>query len=144
LGVAGERGLHGYSLLGEMPHLFAQLPFPKAALAVLEVFTRFAQIELDFTELSQQAKAMEEQLGQILAQVEQAIGEEQEPGEDEAWRTGEASEQSLLEPEDQQRIEQLFEQATANKAKAYELKAELDRLDVFKDYEDRFLDLFKK
>jgi hypothetical protein len=31
-----------------------------------------------------------------------------------------------------------------DRSKAYELKNELDRLDVFRDYEDRFLDLFKK
>ena len=31
-----------------------------------------------------------------------------------------------------------------DRAKAIELKQELDRLGVFKDYEDRFLDLFKK
>jgi uncharacterized protein len=28
-------------------------------------------------------------------------------------------------------------------AKAFELKQELDRLGVFKEYEDRFLDLFR-
>ena len=38
LGVAAERGLHGACLLGEMPHMFAQLPFPKASLAVLKAF----------------------------------------------------------------------------------------------------------
>jgi hypothetical protein len=42
------------------------------------------------------------------------------------------------------RIEQLFTQAREDRAKAYELKRELDRLDVFREYEDRFLDLFKK
>ena len=40
-----------------------------------------------------------------------------------------------------------FEQryaAAADRSKAYELKRELDRLEVFADYEDRFLDLFSK
>jgi hypothetical protein len=45
---------------------------------------------------------------------------------------------------DQQRIERLFEQAGKDRSKAFELKQELDRLGVFKDYEDRFLDLFKE
>jgi len=31
-----------------------------------------------------------------------------------------------------------------DRSKALELRQELDRLSVFKDYEDRFLDLFKK
>ena len=46
--------------------------------------------------------------------------------------------------EDKQRIEQLFEQSVQDRSRAFELKSELDRLGVFKDYEDRFLDLFRK
>ena len=150
LGVAAEQGLHGCSLLGEMPHLFAQLPFPKASLAVLQVFTKFAEIELDCDELAEQAKAMEEQLGALLTKIEQAVAEQQrdqgeeEPEEEkESWASG-AEEEPKLSPEDEQRVEQLFGQAREDRSKAYELKRELDRLDVFKDYEDRFLDLFKK
>jgi uncharacterized protein len=145
LGVAAEQGLHGYSLLGEMPHMFAQLPFPKASLAVLKVFTEFAGIELDFAELAEQSKAMEEQLGEVLAQLEQAIG--QQPSgddEDEAWKTGVDDEEDPLSEADRHKIESLFEQAQQNRAKAYELKRVLDRLNVFGEYEDRFLDLFKK
>ena len=52
--------------------------------------------------------------------------------------------QEGLSPEDQQRIEVLFEAARKDRSRAYELKRELDRLDVFADYEDRFLDLFKQ
>jgi hypothetical protein len=42
------------------------------------------------------------------------------------------------------RIEELFAQAKEDRATAYELKRELDKLGVFREYEDRFLDLFKK
>ncbi len=31
-----------------------------------------------------------------------------------------------------------------DRTKAYELKRELDRLGLYREYEDRFLDLFKK
>ena len=44
LGAAAEAGLRGACLLGEMPHVFAQLPFPKASLAVLDAFTTVAGI----------------------------------------------------------------------------------------------------
>ena len=44
----------------------------------------------------------------------------------------------------EQHLENLFEHAKKDRSKAFELKQELDRLGVFKDYEDRFLDLFKK
>jgi uncharacterized protein len=143
LGVAAENGLRGYSLLGEMPHLFAQLPFPKASLAVLKTFTRFAGIDIDFTELQEQAQSMEEQLGDIVAQIEKAIVQQQEATEEEPEFPIEP-EQPRLNPEDQERIERLFEQARQNRSKAYELKGMLDRLGAFKDFEDRFLDLFKK
>jgi predicted ATP-grasp superfamily ATP-dependent carboligase len=43
-----------------------------------------------------------------------------------------------------QRIERLFREAHRDKRKAVHLKDELDRLGIFKHYEDRFLDLFRR
>jgi proteasome assembly chaperone (PAC2) family protein len=145
LGVAADHGLAGCSLLGEMPHLFAQLPFPKASLAVLQVFTKQAGITIDFTEMSEQATQMEHQLEEILAKLEQAMAEQAEQSEEDEEETFPAPEpEPRLAPEEEARVERLFEQARENRSKAYELKGLLDKLDVFKDYEDRFLDLFKK
>ncbi len=162
LGAAAEAGLHGACLLGEMPHIFAQVPFPKASLAILEVFTVLAGIDLDLGELAEQAQAVEEQLGEILARVEAQYREGQ-PGGDEA--EGEESfeseegedgddepEEAAAEPEppkptrsrSRARIEELFGAAAKDRSKAFELKQELDRLGLFREYEDRFLDLFKK
>jgi proteasome assembly chaperone (PAC2) family protein len=144
LGAAAERGVRGYSLLGEMPHIFAQLPFPKASLAVLRAFTAMADIEIDFTELAEQAGVMEQKLGELLSHVEQTLrGREPE----EEWKRAAAEEdepEERLSPGDRERIERLFEQARQDRARAYELKGELDRLGVFAEFEDRFLDLFKK
>lgn len=41
-------------------------------------------------------------------------------------------------------IEQLFAEAKEERAKAYELEAELRRWGLFEEYEDRFLDLFRR
>jgi proteasome assembly chaperone (PAC2) family protein len=142
LGVAAENGMRGACLLGEMPHIFSQLPFPKASLAILEVFTTITGIDLDLTELSEQAKVMEQELGELLARVEQTYGQ-QYPAEEEAHGR-ETPEEERVSSADKQRIEGLFEQAEKDRSKAFELKQELDRLGVFKEYEDRFLDLFKK
>jgi len=142
LGAAAERGLRGACLLGEMPHIFSQLPFPKASRAILEVFTTMTGIELDFAELSEQVRLMDEQLGKLLSQVEKTYGQEV-PVEEEGFNP-EPAEEPRLGPTEQQRIEELFERAGKDRSKAFELKQELDRLGVFKDYEDRFLDLFKK
>lgn len=140
LGAAADAGLTGTCLLGEMPHIFLQFPFPKASLAVLETFTTIAGLELDMSELAEQAETMDQKLGEILARVQQAMGHEPPVEED---YSPEPEPEPRLRPEDEQHIEELFEQTRGNRAKAYELKRELDRLDVFKDYEDRFLDLFK-
>jgi uncharacterized protein len=140
LGAAGEAGLPGVCLLGEMPHIFLQFPFPKASLVVLETFTTIAGIEVDTTELAEQAQAMNQKLGEILARVQEAMAQGQPVEED---YSPEAPEEPQLSAEDEKHLEDLFRQAKQDRSKAYELKRELDRLEVFQDYEDRFLDLFK-
>lgn len=143
LGVAAERGLKGGCLLGEMPHVFSQIPFPKASLAVLKTFSELAGITIDFSELQAQAEQVEEGLTEFLQRLE---------------NSAETSGQSIVEaaevaPEppplrlggrDKQHLEELFAVARKDRSRAYELKQELDRLNVFAEYEDRFLDLFKE
>jgi proteasome assembly chaperone (PAC2) family protein len=141
LGAAAETGLRGACLLGEMPHIFSQLPFPKASLAILEAFTVLTGIDLNLSELVEQARVVEQRLGELLAQVEQTCGQ---PYPEEGEEAGPEAEEESVGPANRQRIEELFEQALQDRGKAFELKQELDRLGVFKEYEDRFLDLFKK
>ena len=143
LGVAADCDLRGACLLGEIPHIFAQFPFPKAALGVLEAFTTLAGIELDFTELREQANIVEQKLGELLAQVEVAMQQQGLGTEEPVEEAFKPVEEERLSPADKRQIEQLFEQAQQDRSKAYELKRELDRLGVFAEYEDRFLDLFK-
>lgn len=142
LGAAAEFGLPGICLLGEMPHIFSQLPFPKASLAILEVFSEITGIEVDFSELAEQARTTEKQLGDLLARVQQSYGE-QVTSEEESF-SPEAPEEEKVPAEVTRRIEALFEEASRDRSKAFELKRALDRAGLFKDYEDRFLDLFKK
>ena len=145
LGVAAESELRGACLLGEMPHIFAQLPFPKASLAVLEAFKKIANIELDLTELATQAKEGEEKLSELLEKVEEALEQQNPQSEDELSEFEPNSDEGeAAAPEDLEHIEELFREATRDRSKAYELKRELDRLEVYKQFEDRFLDLFKK
>ena len=82
LGVARENRLQGACLLGEMPHVFSQLTFPKASLAILKAFAGIAKIEVDFTELAELAEASEKQLVEILAQIEQAYERQESAEED--------------------------------------------------------------
>jgi len=140
LGAAAEAGIQGTCLLGEMPHALAQLPFPKASLGILEAFSSMTGIDIDLSEMTDQAKRNEDQLTTLLEVMRNAEGEEEEEFEP---TTEEPADEGLAST-DRRRIEGLFEEARLERAKAFELKQVLDRLGAFKQYEDRFLDLFKK
>ena len=76
LAVAAEAGLPGVGLLGEMPQMLAQVPMPKASHAILEAFTTLAGIELDFTDLVEHAKSVEQQLSDLISRATQQGSEE--------------------------------------------------------------------
>lgn len=142
LGVASERRMTGGCLLGEMPQVFPQFPFPKASLAVLRAFTRLANFSLDFSELEDQADEVERSLAKIMERVEKSV--EQQVGASPFTPPEEGDDEQGLTAENRNRIEELFKRARQDRSRAYELKKELDRLKVFPEYEDRFLDLFRE
>lgn len=143
LGVAADKGMPGVCLLGEMPHVFTQLPFPKASLAVLKVFAEMADIQLDFSELEEQADDVERRLGEFLAKLERQFGDREKSSDVPEEFTAPEEEESMSEA-DRDRIDSLFRAAQQDRSKAYELKKVLDGLGVFSEFEDRFLDLFKE
>jgi proteasome assembly chaperone (PAC2) family protein len=145
LAAAAERGLRGICLLGQMPFFAAQVANPTASLAVLRAFARITGIAPDLAELAGRAEVFGAKLKEILAQLERTATEkdaEEGAALAETEPSGEAEGGPDLEA--RERIEALFEQARQDRSKAYELKRELDRLGVFRRYEDRFLDIFKK
>jgi proteasome assembly chaperone (PAC2) family protein len=146
LATAAEAGLRGACLLGEMPQVLYQLPFPKASLAVLEVFAPLMGLDVDLADLAGSAQTNADELGELLTRVEQECGEAPPFGEEEPEPEPvvEAAQPEHPDPVEERRIERLFDQAAADRSKAVELKRELDRLGVFAEYEDRFLDLFSK
>ena len=144
LAAAMDEGLDGACLLGEIPHLFSRSPFPRACLSVLEVFATMAGLKIDFAELAEQAQQMERHLGEVLSKIERAMRRSlPAPDDEEDVIVVENESSPKLSQEDHDRIEALFEAAEEDRYRAYELKRELDQLDVFKQYEDRFLDLFR-
>jgi proteasome assembly chaperone (PAC2) family protein len=81
LGAAAEAGLPGVCLLGEMPHVFARLPFPKASRAILDVFATMAGLDLDLSLLDEQAAEVERQLDALIERARKAAeggGEEED------------------------------------------------------------------
>jgi len=149
LAAASEAGLPALGLLGEMPGVAPHLPCPNASAAVLRVFREMAGLELDLSELEEYGRAMQAQLSALYDQVRRALqegeGEEAAPAEPAPPSAAQphARRQTLLGDEDAERVERLFREARTDRAKAFELKRELDRLGAFKRYEDRFLDLFE-
>lgn len=154
LAAAAERHVPAMSLLGELPFFAVGVPNPKASQAVLEAFCLMSGIEIDLADIAQQAEAVEEALIKLMERMQEAA---QEAGEDDEGFAAslepepsgtrderEDKKQPKLSPAVEHRIERLFEQAEADREKAFELKRELDRHGVFDQYEDRFLDLFKK
>lgn len=144
LAAAAERGIPGLCLLGEIPFFAAGIPNPKASLAVLRVFCEMTGLVVDLTELESQAEAAHEHLMDLLERLTEAARAEGEVPEFVANEPESDVRKPALEPAAIARIERLFEEAEADRAKAFALKEELDRLGVFADYEDRFLDLFRR
>jgi proteasome assembly chaperone (PAC2) family protein len=143
LGEAAEAGISGACLLGEMPHFVPQIPFPGGSLAVLKIFCEVTGLKLDLSELEQQAQQVSQRLAELLEQMEGDLPDIEAPNGEQAEESASA-ELPRLSSEDELRIERLFDSAQKDRSKAYELKQELDRLGVFAEYEDRFLDLFQK
>ena len=147
LGIAAERGMSGGCLLGEIPSVFSQFPFPKASLEVLRIFAAMTGVTLDFKELQAQSRQVEQGLAEFLHHLENSVENPQAQAlRLEAPELESEAEEAVfrLGSRDKQRLEELFENAAKDRSQAYALKQELDRLKVFHDYEDRFLDLFKE
>jgi hypothetical protein len=141
LGAGVDKQIPGVCLLGELPQMFMQIAYPKSALPILESFEKLTDIPLKLHELRKQVDEFDEHLRSLLAQSKERQGE---LGDDPALQQDSDIEAPKISPRDAARIEELFEQAQQDRAKAYELKSELDRLNIFDDYENRFLDLFKR
>jgi uncharacterized protein len=157
LAAGSERSLPGMCLMGELPYFAAGVPNPKASQAALEMFTTMANIDLDFAELKEQGAAVESALLQLMQKLEEAAHQQGDEGfsvpefalsdDDEDAPAAEnhgPSPKPPIDYETRRRIDNLFLEAQEDRGKAFRLKKELDRLGVFAQYEDRFLDLFRK
>lgn len=146
LGAAVERGLPGACLLGEIPFYGAGVPNPKTARVLLDMFGALRDLHIDTSELAEQADKVERVLLSMLEQLgEEAAGGDDEDDDDDASdfpaaKSGIAG----LDDETQRRIDELFDEARRDRSTVVKLKSELDRLGVFRQYENQFLDLFKR
>jgi len=148
LAAAAQRGIPGICLLGTMPAFAAQIPYPKASSSVLEAFLKLCGLNVDLEELKSYGRSIEQHLTGGLEKIQEAL-QGQEGGEGPGpVLPGAAGEEAKATDgpteEDRRKVEDLLEQARKDRSKAFELKRELDRRGLFKEYENRFLDLFRR
>ncbi len=149
LGAAADRGVPGVCLLGEIPFFAAGVPNPKAAKHVLSAFSLLSGIEIDLEELSRDAETVDQAILELMEKMQQKGGEEgespseSESDDEEAPHPSNGKGAPEIDQATHARIEELFEAASRDRRQAMRLKEELDRLGVFKRYENRFLDLFR-
>lgn len=77
IGIAKQRDLEGICLLCEIRYL--DIPQPRSAQTVLATLTKILNIELDLSELSQQAEEIEQKLEQIKEKRAPEIGKPKKP-----------------------------------------------------------------
>jgi len=146
LGIAKREGFKGFCLFGEIPLYAIQIDNPKASCAVLAALTKILNIRIDFTQLIEQSNIMEDEINKLMDYLKlgPAAGQPGPIGEEEIEKIRNALGQLTKLPGSvKEKIEKLFEQTKTDLTKAGGLKAELDKWNVYKDYEDRFLDLFR-
>ncbi len=146
LGMAKKAGLKGFCLLGDIPLYTIQIENPKASAAVLEGLGKILNIQIDAQPLREQAKIMENEINKLLDYLKLGLPGQSSPiGEEEVELIKKTlSQLTKLPGSVKEKIEKLFQESKSNIAKANELKVELDKWNVYKEHEDRFLDLFRK
>jgi len=145
LGIAKREGIDGFCLLGEIPLYTIQIENPKASASVLKAFSTVYGITVSLDDLYKQSQSVEGEINKLLDYLKlntPAAGPIQEEEIEKIKKS--LGQLTKLPVSVKERIEQLFLDAQADISRANELKSQLDKWNVYKDYEDRFLDLFKK
>lgn len=146
LGIAKKEGFEGFCLLGEIPLYTIQIENPRASYVILEALSKILNLRIDLSNLLNQAQIMEGEINKLLDYLKLGPQAQAGPiGEEEIERIKKSlSQLTKLPVSVKEKIEKLFEEAKKDISKANELKSELDKWSAYKEYEDRFLDLFKK
>ena len=141
--AAQEMGIVSLCLISEIPTWGIQMPNPKTSKALASTLAHLLGMKFKLLHLEPQILAIEECMiemrgaadFQIKGMLEHEIFERD---------NSTTSEKNSISKHDMERLESLFTEATIDRSRTMALKIELDRLGVFSQYEDRFLDLFRE
>ena len=148
LGVGKRKRIKGLCLLGEIPFYTVQIENPKATTVILEVIGKYMKIDLDLSSMKERSKFIEEEIDKLITYLK---GEAPQPqgalplsDEDIDKIKKDLAAYTKLPQSVREKIDNLFKDAEKDITIANILKQELDHWNVYKEYEDKFLDLFKK
>ncbi|MEQ8190990.1 MAG: PAC2 family protein [Candidatus Eremiobacterota bacterium] len=155
LGFSSLKDIEAACFLATIPIYSINFPNPKASMAITKLWQKLLGFQIDFVEYEYAVKKSDETFAVLEEHLKKmTMGEHEGTHEDDL----KVPEDDLKEPEDElkitenkhviphtviQDIEELFKQAQTDRALAHKLKEELDRWNLFNEYEDRFLDLFR-
>jgi predicted ATP-grasp superfamily ATP-dependent carboligase len=147
LGVAKKRDLQGACLLGEIPFYTVQIENPKASASVLKVINDYFNLNLNLAPLLERAKFIEGEIDKLISYLKGEVPEQAPTPlseEDIDKLKKDLAAYTKLPQSAREKIEGLFKEAQKDITKAAKLKEELDAWNAYKEFEDRFLDLFRK
>lgn len=147
LGTAKEKHIKGACFLGEIPFYTIQIENPRATQKVLEVLGRYLKLNFNFKRLQERTSFLNKEINKLISYLkgEAQLQEPSPLSEDDIQKMKKELESFTKLPQSARlKIEDLLKKAQIDLSVASELKKVLDEWGVYKDYEDRFLDLFKK
>lgn len=143
--IAAEQEIKAACILATMPAYAGMISYPKAAFEILKGLESLMHFHIDLSQIEAAMAKMENTFEALEEQVREHMPfllSPNKPLQEEPESIDDSENDGELSPPLKIRIEKLFEEASHDKSKAGELKKELDRLGVFQQFEDRFLDLF--
>ncbi|MBU1112320.1 MAG: PAC2 family protein [Candidatus Omnitrophica bacterium] len=147
LGVGKRRNLKGICFLGEIPFYTVQIENPKATAKILEVLNTYLKMSLNLAPLFERAKFIEEEIDKLINYIK-GDAPQNIPSplneEDIDKIKKDLAAYTKLPQSAREKIESLFKESEKDISLANQLKTELDHWNVYKEYEDKFLDLFRK
>ena len=150
LGIGKKKGLKGACLLGEIPFYTVQIENPKACAKILKVISDSLGLNLNLSPLDERGKFIEEEIEKLISYLK-GEGQDLSPqaplplSEDDIDKIKkDLAAYTKLPQSARENIEKLFKEAKKDITQASKLKDALDRWNVYREYEDRFLDLFRK
>jgi hypothetical protein len=146
--VGKNRGLKGVCLLGEIPFYMVQIENPKASTNILRIVDRCLGLNLNLGPLEDRSRFIEKEVDKLMSYLKGEVAVQEGPTplseEDIEKIKKDLAAYTKLPQSAREKIEKFFKDAQKDITSASKLKDELDRWNVYKEYEDRFLDLFKK